>query len=127
MRHAPCAFVGNTELALQFLCRYAMPGRGKQEHGVEPLVDRSPGALHRRSHARIDVVLAMLAKKRPVAFQAIKPGMFATVGAVNISAAVADIHDMNKAGFIIGELFFKLVKCCHFNVLTNCYDQVQQG
>ena len=124
MRHAPRALVRNSELALQFLCRYAMPGGGEQEHGIEPLVNRGSGALHRCAYARVNVVFAMLAEIRSVTFQAVKFAMLSATGAVNFCAAVSHIHDMKKASFIIGELLFKLVKCCHFKLPWLLSDEV---
>ena len=59
MRHAPCRFIGYAELTPKLPCSHIVPRRGKQVHGIEPLVKRGTGSFHGRPHARVNVVLAV--------------------------------------------------------------------
>ena len=55
---APRRLVCHTNLALQFLGRYAVPRRGEQVHGIEPLLQGRAGPLKGRSLHRVNVMTA---------------------------------------------------------------------
>lgn len=124
VRHAPCALVGYAELPLQLFGRDAVTGRREQEHGVKPLVNRGAGALHRRTDTGVNVVFAMLAEIRPIPLKAVEFAMLTATGAINLRTAIANIHDMKKASFIVRELLFELVKCGHFKLLGSLSNEV---
>lgn len=58
MSHAPSSLVGNPKLPLKLLGRNAMPGRGKQVHGIKPLLERGMGAFKRGSRHRVNLMAA---------------------------------------------------------------------
>ncbi len=62
MAHAPCRFVGDADLALDFLGRDAVPRSGEQEHHEKPVSERRARLLKGRSGGRIDLMAAMLAR-----------------------------------------------------------------
>ena len=91
MRHAPRAFVGDAQLALQFLGRYTVARGRKQVHGVEPLLQRCAGALKRRARHWVDVMTTPRAGKGWHFLNTGESPMFAALGAVN-GLAVAKVH-----------------------------------
>lgn len=99
MAHAPSRFIRHAQLALKFLRRHAMPGRGEQIHGIEPLLERRPGPLEGGSFHRADLIAAPLAAINRTFVQAVKLAVLATLGAIK-SLAIADLHKMVQAGVV---------------------------
>jgi hypothetical protein len=69
--HTPRCLVGDAQLALQFLCRHAVPRRGEQVDCVEPKLKRSAGLFERRPDRGMQVVTAPLAGIGPLGLDAI--------------------------------------------------------
>ena len=108
MGHTERRGVGNAQLALQFLGRDAMPRRGEQIHGVKPLLKGRMGLVKRRSNHRVNV---MAAPRAGISLLLPDPGKFAVLGtlrAIN-GFAVAKLHQVIKAGVVIGELLEKIL------------------
>ena len=59
--HAPGGFVGDAKLALDFFCRNAVAGGAEQKHDMEPVAQRSAGALKGRSAHGGNLIAAILA------------------------------------------------------------------
>ena len=57
--HAPRRLVSDAKHALD-LFGHTVPGGGEHVHDVEPIAERGPCVLHRRSGGRIDLVAATL-------------------------------------------------------------------
>lgn len=114
--HAPRSFVGDAQLALKFLSRHAMPRRGEQVHGVEPLLEWSTGSLERRSNHRMDVMTAPFARIRGLLFQLVELGFAVTARAIQ-NLAVAKPHQVVETGFICRK---PLVEVCNRERFSHC-------
>jgi len=107
MTHAPRRLVRHGKLALQFLRRDAMPGRGEQIHGVEPLHQWRSGTLKGCTRHWADVITAPLALVKRAVFTLVKLAVFPAAGAV-YWVAMAGIHQAFKASVVIWEHLKKL-------------------
>ena len=61
MAHAPRGFVRHAQLAFDFLGCHAVPRSAEQEHDMEPVAQRSAGALERSVGHRRNLVAAVFA------------------------------------------------------------------
>ena len=61
MAHAPSGFIGHAKLALHFLRCHAVAGGAEQKHDVEPVAQRSAGALKRGSTHGGNLIATILA------------------------------------------------------------------
>ena len=91
--HAPCRFVGDAELPLDFFGRDAIPRNGKEKHHIKPARKGRAGLLERGASGWIDLIAAMLAgvgaaSPRPVVIR----GPMAALAVVPL--AVFDPHDV---------------------------------
>ncbi|GBF25109.1 hypothetical protein MnTg02_00138 [bacterium MnTg02] len=108
MADAPSAFIRHTKLALNLLRRYAIPRRGEHVHDIEPFLQRRAAALEGRSGHRVNV---MAAPRAAIGGQFGKPQeapMLLALRTIYLSA-VSHLHQMLKAGGIIGEACEKLL------------------
>ena len=112
MAHAPSCLVRHAQLALQFLGRNAVPRGRKKVHRVEPLLQRRPRVLERRSRHRMNMVPAIagvgghLAKAAKLAdLAALWAGYF---------RAEPRFEQVFKASTIIRELAEKVLNRWHF-------------
>ena len=113
VRHAPRALVAHAKLALKLLGRDAVLRRGKQVHGVKPLVQRQVGPVHERPRRRVQVILAVLAHIGPRGRHAVEPRKLATHPAIELQAAVARDHDLLQARFVVRVALLKLIERKH--------------
>ena len=114
--HAPRCFIGNSYLPLKFLGRDAVAGSGKQIHCIKPFMKRRMGTLHRRSYARIKIVLAMLADICRMALEPVEIAKCPALRAVESTPAIAGNKHVFKACRVIWEKLLKLIKS-HLNLL----------
>ena len=105
MAHAPSRFVVHGQLALQFLGRNAVPGRGKQVHGVEPFLQWNMGFLERRSHHRVNVVATLAGIGRH--FRQLLELASLEAARAFVSLAEALFEQVLKAGVIVREKLHK--------------------
>ena len=109
MRHAPRGLVGAAELAFQFLRRDAVPGRGHQIHGKEPVGERRARLLKWSTDTRINVVAAILAGVRAAFRDPMISGFNTASRTDDGRSAVLNFHDLVQArrvGRVLGlELF----------------------
>lgn len=105
---APRGLVGHAKLALQFLRRDAVSGRGEQVHGVEPLLQRRPGILKRRSGHRVNVVAAPRAGIGGKLRQPHETTFLAALRAFKC-LAMARLHQMREAAIVIREALEKVL------------------
>ena len=100
--HAPRCFIRYAKLALQFLRRYTMPGRGEHIHRIEPKLERGAGSLERCSGHRMNVMSTPRTLISRHLFDARKPPMLAALRTVQ-RFAKAKLHQVVKACRIIRE------------------------
>jgi hypothetical protein len=99
---APSRLVGHAELALQFLRRDTVPGRGKEVHRVEPLLQRRPAILERRPRHRVDVMAAPRARVSRHLRQLCKAPVPLALRAIQ-RLAVAYLHQVREAAIVVWE------------------------
>ena len=114
MTDAPRRFVGHAQLALQFLGRHTMPGRGEQVHGVEPLLQGRAGLLERRADHRVNMVSAIAGIGGEL-FQA-TPLADNTAPLTSKLAAEADFEQVLQARIVIGKAAEKV---CNRELLSH--------
>lgn len=108
MPHAPSGFVGHAKLPLQLLGRDTMPGRGKQVHGIKPLLERGVGAFKRGASHRVNLKAA---PRTLIGRNLLNPRelpVFAALRAVH-GLAVAGTHQVVQTGRIVWKLFKEVV------------------
>jgi hypothetical protein len=105
--HSPSRLVSDAKLPLKLFSRHAMPGRGEQIHGVEPLLQGRPGGLKGRSNHRVNVPAAPLAGINWLALNLMKFAFFVAV-LTNIFFTVFYEHQVRQARIIIGKAFKEL-------------------
>ena len=119
MAHAPSGFVGNAELALDFLGREAVTARREQEHDEEPVAQRRARALKRRSSHRRNLMAAILTRIDLACPHPVKVSVPTALGAV-VAVAKANAHQVIEAGVLIRELSLKLAKSGRFAAHAHC-------
>ena len=105
--HAERRGVRNAKLALQFLGRNAVARRGKQVHGIKPLLQRCMRAIERRPDHRVNVMATPGAGIGRHLLEAGKTAILAALGAIK-GFAVAQLHKVVEASVVIGELLHEI-------------------
>src|SRR5579885_381996 len=100
--HAPSRFVGDAELALDLLGGHAVPRGAEQEHDVEPVPERRPGALKRRPGGRVELIAAVFAGEGSAALGPVIGRLFLALEAGQ-PVPEPDPHQVIEAGVIVGE------------------------
>src|SRR5579884_545299 len=112
LEHSPRAFVGDSGLALNLLCRYAATSRTHQVHGVEPSAQRSAALLEDGSGEWVDVLSAVVAGIRSAASDVMMLAQFtrAFFGiAFHHATGETHFHDAVETGVITGKFFAELL------------------
>jgi len=99
--HAPSGLVRHAHLPLDFLCRHAVTGGRKKEHGEEPLLQRRPRQRERCSDHRMNVVAAVAGVGRHLR-QLVERVYLAALRARRLPT-VPDLEEMFQAGIVIRE------------------------
>src|SRR6516165_7570673 len=110
MADAPCAFVGHSALALDFLGRNPMPSAGHEIHRKEPDRQFGAGVVKDGSGAWIDVMAAFLARIGAPFGHLVVKGAAITDGAMVSPPAVLDLHYFGQAGRVIRVYGLKLLE-----------------
>ena len=108
MPHAPGGLVGHAKLPLKLLGRDTVPGRGKEVHGIEPLLERGMGSLKGRPRHRMNL---MAAPRTLVGRNLLNPRelpMLAALRAVH-GFAVPNRHQMVQATRIVRKLLKEVI------------------
>lgn len=103
MADPPRRLVGHAQLALQFLCRNAVPRCREQVHRIEPQLQRRPGLLERRANSRMQVMAAPFTGISALCLDPIPAGRTVTLRA-DMPGPKPNIEQMLKASFIVREL-----------------------
>ena len=108
--HAKRCWIRNSQLTLQFLRRYAVPCRGEQIHGIEPLLQRCMGPIKHSPDHRINLKTAPRAFIGGGTFNTMKFTSLPALRAFN-SLAVAKLEKVVQTRIIIWKLFEKILDC----------------
>jgi hypothetical protein len=109
MAHAPRRFVGNPNLAFDFLGRNTITRSAKLEHDKKPIAQAGASAVKGCSSGRIDLRAAPFASVRATGFDAVELRVLATLSAI-VTLAKSGAHKVVKAAFFGGEKVLKLAK-----------------
>lgn len=107
MPHAPCRFVRDAELPLQFKGRDAMPGCGEKVDGVEPQLQGRPAILKGRFNCGVEVMAAPLAGIGAFGLNSVPVGLTLAFRAL-IALTKAGLKKVCQTCFVRGEKGEKL-------------------
>src|SRR5215469_12151107 len=104
IKDAPRTLVSDASLALNLLCGDAAASRTHEVHRIEPSLERSRGLLKDGSLERVEVMSAMVARKRgAIAYAVVLAGLVAFHARGN-AIRPAFFHNVAQAGVIVRKL-----------------------
>lgn len=118
VRHAERGRVGHAQLALQFLGRDAVAGRGEQVHRIEPLLQGRMRPMEHGPDHRENLEPAPRALIGRMPADAVKLPVLAALGTVQLFA-VTKLHEVVQASVVVWELLHKLLNgrgFCHVSL-----------
>lgn len=125
MAHAPRGFVRAADLPLDLFRGDAVPSAGHQVHREKPMRQFGARFVKDCVGARVDMMAAFLAGKRAAVGHRVEMGMDAATRTVDLGATVLHVHDLAKAGRVIGVFGLKfLERVLAHSALQTCIEGI---
>lgn len=100
--------IGHAKLALEFFAAHAVARRAEEIHCIEPANQRRPRVVQDGASGGVYVMAAIRADERAASSELMVGAFLAASAALKARATKPHLHDVGKAGVIIGEALEEL-------------------